>query len=71
MVVQQKENVLVLVVNWKLGTVQIVESSSPWLQQQTHHERKHEHVQLVIQVDGPSRSLSQIEVFLSHFQEAS
>ena len=56
-----------LAVYWELTAVQFIESSSLWLQKQTHHQAQHQDVQLLILIYRPHLSLIQIKHFLSNF----
>ena len=61
---EEVEHILILIMDRELTAVKLVESASLWLQKQAHHEREHQHVQLIILIDGSYAPFFHVENFL-------
>ena len=64
MVVEQIEDVLLPIHDGVLTAVEVVQGAPLRPEQQAHRQRKHEHVQLFVLVDGPRASLFEVEQLL-------
>lgn len=64
MLMKHIEYILLSIVDWILMTVEIVERTSLWLEEQTEQQAEHQRVQLLVVIDGPLRSLLLVEVIL-------